>query len=188
MNPQVTNLVMMLGLMQAAKKIPFEDEKILNLLRACYLLSNIIILGIYAYVGMVINKKNDMTTMKYVEPAAPLSGEEPKAVTTTIKEYDQTQLKAAYKSTLMGIGMMAFMHIYMKYSNPLFIQSIMPLKSAFESNLVKVHIFGKPAAGDLKRPWKASGFMGAAGAGETKTDKKSIENAEKVARGGAKEE
>jgi len=178
----------MLGLMQLAKKIPFEDEKTLNLLRAAYLLSNIIILGLYAYVGMVINKKNDMTTLKYVEPAAPLSGEEPKAVTTTIKEYDQTQLKTAYKSTLMGVGMMAFMHLYMKYSNPLFIQSIMPLKSAIESNIVKVHVLGKPASGDLKRPWKASGFMGAAGAGEAKTDKKSIAEAEKSGRGGAKEE
>lgn len=88
----------------------------------------------------------------------------------------------------MGIGMMAFMHIYMKYTNPLFIQSIMPLKSALESNIVKVHVFGKAASGDLKRPWKASGFMGAAGAGEAKTDKKSITEAEKTARGGAKEE
>jgi len=48
----------MLGLMQLAKKIPFEDEKTLNILRGAYLLSNIIILGLYAYVGMVINKKN----------------------------------------------------------------------------------------------------------------------------------
>lgn len=61
----------------------------------------------------------------------------------------------------------------------------MPIKSAFESKLVQVHVFGKAASGDLKRPWKAAGFM----AGPTVSDdKKSIEEKEKSGRGGAKEE
>jgi hypothetical protein len=66
------------------------------------------------------------------------------------------------------------------------------VKTALESKLVQIHVFGKPASGDLKRPWKAAGgFMQAAtgGAmGEVKSDKKSIEEAEKAGRGGAKEE
>ena len=104
-------------------------------------------------------------------------------------EYDQQQLQAAYKQQMMGVGMMAFMHIYMKYTNPLVIQSIIPLKGVFEGNIAKVHIFGKPAVGELKRPWKAGGgFMGMAGGGEVKTDKQSIEAAERAGRGGAKEE
>lgn len=129
-----------------------------------------------------------MTTLKYLEPAPAGSGEEPKLVTTTIMEYDQQQLQAAYKQQLMGVGMMAFMHLYLKYTNPLLIQSILPLKGVFEGNIAKVHIFGKPASGELKRPWKAAGgFMGM-GAGDVKTDKASIEAAERAGRGGAKEE
>ena len=128
-----------------------------------------------------------MTTLKYVEPAPPLSGEEPKLVTTTITQYDQSQLKAAWKAWLMGIAMVSFMHLYMKYTNPLLIQSILPFKGALEQNLVKVHVFGQPAVGDMKRPWKAAGMMGAA-AGEVKSDKKSIDEAERKSRGGAKEE
>lgn len=126
--------------------------------------------------------------MKYLEPAAVGSGEEPKLVTTTIQEYDNSQLQALYKSQLMGVAMMAFMHLYMKYTNPLLIQSIIPVKGAFESNLVKVHVFGQPAAGELKRPWKAGGGMMGMGGGEIKTDKASIEAAEKAGRGGAKDE
>ena len=84
--------------------------------------------------------------------------------------------------------MMAFMHIYLKYTNPLLIQSIIPVKGAFEGNLVKVHIFGKPAVGDLKRPWKASGGMMGMGQGAPVTDKASVEAAERAGRGGAKEE
>lgn len=130
----------------------------------------------------------DLTMLKYVEPAPMGSSEEPKLVTTTIQEYDSSQLKSLFKSQLMGVGMMGVMHLYFKYTNPLLIQSIIPLKGAFEGNLVKIHLFGQPAAGDLKRPWKAAGGLMGMGQGEVKSDKASIEAAEKSGRGGAKEE
>jgi hypothetical protein len=131
----------------------------------------------------------DLTVIKYVEPAPMGSTEEPKPVTTTVHAYDSQQLRGLFKSQVMGVGMMAVMHLYFQYTNPLLIQSIIPLKGAFEGNLVKVHLFGQPAVGELKRPWKASGgLMGMQGAGDIKTDKKSIEAAEKAGRGGAKEE
>ena len=56
---------------------------------------------------------------------------------------------------------------------------------------MQVHLFGSLPIGDLKRPWKAAGFMQGmtgAGAAEVKTDKKSVEEAEKSGRGGVKEE
>ena len=131
----------------------------------------------------------DLTTLKYVEPPPMGSAEEPKLITTTVHSYDLQQLKGMYKSQLMGIGMMGFMHLYMKYTNPLLIQSIIPLKGAFEGNLMKIHLFGQPAIGDLKRPWKsAGGMMGMGGSGDPKADKKSIEQAERAGSGGVKEE
>lgn len=128
----------------------------------------------------------DMTTLKYVEPAAMGSTEEPKPVTTTNMDYDKGQLRQALRSQLMGVGMMGVMHLYFQYTNPLLIQSIIPLKGAFESNLAKIHVFGKPATGDLARPFKAGGGFMSAGA--PKTDKASIDAAEKNWRGGVKEE
>jgi len=131
----------------------------------------------------------DMTVIKYVEPSPMGSAEEPKSVTTTIADYDRQQLRSLVRSQLMGIAMMGVMHFYFKYTNPLVIQSIIPLKGVFEGNLVKIHLLGKAAVGELKRPWKAnSGLMGALQQGEIKTDKKSVEAAEKSGRGGAKEE
>ncbi|KAK5018380.1 phosphate transporter (Pho88) [Cryomyces antarcticus] len=175
--------------MQASKKIPFEDPMVLNGVRALYVVSNLIIAGIYLYIQQQINRKRDMTVIKYVEPAPMGSAEEPKAVTTTVHAYDLQQLRALFKSQLMGVGMMGVMHLYFKYTNPLLIQSIIPLKGAFEGNLVKVHLFGQPAVGELKRPWKAAaGLMSGLSGGDIKTDKKSIETAERSGRGGAKEE
>lgn len=114
------------------------------------------------------------------------STEEPKPVTTTNMDYDKGQLRQALRSQLMGVGMMGVMHLYFQYTNPLLIQSIIPLKGAFESNLAKIHVFGKPATGDLARPFKAGGGFMSPGA--PKTDKASIDAAEKNWRGGVKEE
>jgi len=132
-----------------------------------------------------------MTTLKYVEQPQMGSSEEPKLVTTTNHAYDVSQMKALYKAQLMGVGMMGVMHLYFKYTNPLLIQSIIPLKGAFEGNMVKIHLFGQPAVGDLKRPFKApAGIMSSlqGGAPAQGQDKKSIAAAEKAGRGGVKDE
>jgi len=41
----------------------------------------------------------------------------------------------------------------------------MPLKSLYDSNMVQLHILGKPATGELARPFKAAGMFGATPAG-----------------------
>lgn len=206
-----TNLVIILGMMQVSKKIPFDDPQVLLGVRILYIVTNLIIAGVYLYLQTKINAKKgildshlspirqlqlmlnfrsvDLTTLKYVEPAPMGSADEPKLITTTVHSYDLQQLRALWKSQLMGVGMMGVMHLYFRYTNPLLIQSIIPLKGAFEGNLVKIHLFGQPAIGDLKRPWKAAGgLMGMAGQGEPKADKKSIEQAERAGSGGVKEE
>ncbi|KAI9825277.1 MAG: hypothetical protein M1832_001311 [Thelocarpon impressellum] len=190
LNPQITNLMVILGMMQVSKRIPFDDPTVLNGVRAAYVLSNVAIVAIYLYVQVQINKKKDMTTLKYVEPAPMGSADEPKPIVTTVHAYDLGQLRGMFKAQLMGVGMMAVMHVYFKYTNPLLIQSIIPLKGAFEATLVKIHLLGQPATGELQRPFKAAGgFMGAMqGGGDVKSDKKSIEAAEKAGRGGVKDE
>ncbi|KAI8964795.1 inorganic phosphate transport PHO88 [Daldinia sp. FL1419] len=189
LSPQVTNIIIILGMMQVSKRIPFDDPDVLNIVRALYIGSNFIIASIYLYVQFQINKKKDLTTLKYVEPAPMGSSEEGKLVTTTVQAYDSQQLKNSFRSQIMGLAMMGFMHLYMKYTNPLLIQSIIPLKGAFESNLVKIHLFGKPASGDLKRPFKQpAGLMGGLQSGPAQSDKKAIEAAERAGRGGVKDE
>ncbi|KAK1761520.1 inorganic phosphate transporter Pho88 [Echria macrotheca] len=189
LSPQITNLVIILGMMQVAKKIPFDDPLVLNYCRAAYAISNLLILGIYLYIKTVVDKKKDMTTLKYVEPAPMGSTEEGKLVTTTVHAYDVGQLKNMMRSQLMGVGMMAVMHLYFKYTNPLLIQSIIPLKGALESNMTKIHLWGQPATGDLKRPFKQpAGFMQGLQSGPAQSDKKAVEAAERAGRGGVKEE
>ncbi|KAG7104430.1 SRP-independent targeting protein 3 like [Verticillium longisporum] len=186
---QVTNLIIMLGMIQVSRKVPFEDPSVLQGCRALYIFSNLLIAIVYLYIQSKINANKDMTTLKYVEPAPVGSSEEPKLVTTTVHAYDSAQLKQAFRSQAMGVAMMGFMHLYMKYTNPLLVQSIIPLKGAFESNLAKIYIWGQPPVGDLKRPFKAAaGFMSSLQGGGPASDKKAVEAAERSGRGGVKEE
>lgn len=43
-------------MMQVAKKVPFEDPNVLNACRGLYILSNLIIMGIYLYIRTKIDK------------------------------------------------------------------------------------------------------------------------------------
>jgi hypothetical protein len=47
-------------MMQLAKKVPFEDPQVLMGVRGLYILSNVIILGLYLYTQAKINAKKGM--------------------------------------------------------------------------------------------------------------------------------
>ena len=127
-----------------------------------------------------------------------------KLVTTTIRDYDLQETSKLMRAVYFGVAMMAFMHLYLKcvrplssrhraapltlasrrYTQPLFIQALMGLKGLYDAKPVAIHLLGKAAEGDLKRPFKAGGMFGAAS--DPQTDKAAIDEAEK--RVGKKEE
>lgn len=60
----------------------------------------------------------------------------------------------------MGLGMMGVMHIYFHFTQPLFIQALMGVKNLYDAKPIALYILGKPATGDLKRPFKAASMFG----------------------------
>ena len=146
-------------------------------------------------------------------------------MTTTVRDYDLSEtsklvrdvpvcpvetytplVSRQIKGVYTSLAMMAFLHIYFKYTQPLFVQGIMAFKSLYEAKTVKIHVFGQNADGDLKRPFKSgAGLFGGAcsylrntagpiislltfppASADPQTDKAAIEEAEK--RIGAKKE
>ncbi|KAJ7623513.1 inorganic phosphate transporter [Roridomyces roridus] len=195
-NPAIQNLVISLGVMQLARKIPFEDPNVLLYVRIGYAGVQVVVLALYYYISMRIKSQNDQTVLKYcleltvgavVEPPNPMTQEEGKLVTTTVRDYDLGEVSKLLRSVYMGVAMMAFLHGYMKYTQPLFVQAIMGFKGLFDAVPVKVHILGHKAEGDLKRPWKAAGGM-FGGAGAPQTDNAAITEAEKRVGGSNKKE
>ncbi|KAL5485920.1 PHO88 [Sanghuangporus weigelae] len=179
MSAAVQNLVISLVAMQLARKIPFDDPEVLNYVRIGYVSVQLLVLSAYYYVSMKIKQKNDQTVLKYVEPSSPMTQQPGELVTTTVRDYDLNEVSKLVRSVYMGLAMMAFLHLYLKYTQPLFIQGLMGLKNVYDAKVVQIHIIGKPAEGDLKRPFKvAAGLLSGAG-GEPATDKAAIDEAEK---------
>ena len=52
-----TNLVIILGMMQVSKRIPFDDPQVLLGVRVLYVVSNLLIVGIYLFIQKKINAK-----------------------------------------------------------------------------------------------------------------------------------
>ncbi|GAA94568.1 uncharacterized protein L969DRAFT_47526 [Mixia osmundae IAM 14324] len=176
-NPAIKNLGVTLILMQVARKIDFDRPDVLFGVRCLYVFSQLFILGVYYYVSIKIKSKNDQTLLKYIEPKTPGSQEPGVPVSTTYRDYDLAETSKQVRQVLIGIAMMCFLHGYMKYTQPLFLQSLMPMKAALEAKIVQLHLFGQPATGELKRPFKVGGLMGAA---DPVTDKAAIKQAEKT--------
>ncbi|KAF9459625.1 inorganic phosphate transporter [Collybia nuda] len=185
MNSAIQNLVISLGAMQVARKIPFEDPQVLRYVRVAYITTQAIILGVYYITSRKIQSKNDLTLLKYVEPPGAFSEGPGQLVTTTVKDYDLAETSKLLRAAYMGIGMMSFMHLYLGYTQPLFVQALMGIKNLYDAKLVEIHLLGKPAVGDLKRPFKSGSLFGAA-VPSPQTDKASVSNAEK--RVGSKKE
>ncbi|KAL7412009.1 inorganic phosphate transporter Pho88 [Mrakia frigida] len=159
MNAQITNLVFSLGAMQVARKIPTDDPEVLFYLRIAYVAIQLLTIGTYFFISYKVKAKNDTSVLKYVEPAKPMSQAEPELVTTTVRDYDLSETAKLSRGVYIGCAIMCFLHLYMKYTQPLFIQSIMTLKGLIESKPAKLHLFGSPAVGDLKRPFAAAPSM-----------------------------
>ncbi|KAH9991739.1 inorganic phosphate transporter [Russula vinacea] len=185
MNAPMQNLALSLGVMQLARKIPFDNPQVLDYVRIAYVASQGIALFVYYYTSSKIKAKNDQTMLKYVEPGNPLAKEPGKLVTSTVRDYDLAETSKLIKGVYTSVAMMTFLHLYLKYSQPLFVQAIMAFKSLYEAKEVKIHVLGQKVEGDLKRPFKSGpGLFGASA--DPQTDKAAIEEAEK--RLGAKEE
>ncbi|KAJ2962649.1 hypothetical protein NQZ79_g2288 [Umbelopsis isabellina] len=155
---QVFNIGLMLFSMQAAKRISWDDPETIQMARAAYVVAQLAAIGISYYLMLVVKKKNDTTTLRYVKPAKPsASGQpsEPEMIITTNRAYDLDQLQQAIRSTLTTALMFSVIHFYFKINQPLLIQSIVPVKNALISKEALIHIWGDAAEGPLKRPFKA---------------------------------
>jgi len=177
MNSQIANLALSLGGMQIARKIPMDsDPQILLYVRVGYVTAQLLCLAVYYYTSIKIKQKNDQTVLKYVEPKNPMSTDSGGLVTTTVRDYDLAEVSKLVRGVYMGVAMMAVLHLYMKFNPPLFVQALTGLKGIYDAKPVQIHLFGKPATGDLKRPFKVGGMFGAAA--DPATDAASIKEAE----------
>jgi len=178
-------MVLSLGLMQLGKKIPFENPEVLDYVRIGYVAAQVIALGVLYFTSMKIRRRNDTTVLKYVEPKSPFDQSPGSLTTTTNRDYDLSKVSEGVRQIFLGVCIMGVMHLYFKFTQPLFLQGVMAVKGLYDNKVVKIHLLGQPADGDLKRPFKAGGLFAAA---DPQNDGASIKKAEKTDKKGGKSE
>jgi len=88
---------------------------------------------------------------------------------------------------MIGVVIMLVLHLYWNFNQPLFIQTILPLKNLYSNQIVQIHLLGKPAEGDLKRPFKSSSPFGLSQQ-QPQTSKAAIKQANKGSKSGGKKD
>lgn len=149
-------------MMQLSRRIDLENETNIMYIRTAYLISIISAYVVYQLVKQKIANKNDQTKVEVITPKNPMKPEESEKVKImTARDYDMDQIDQAIKGIWTGVAMMGFMHFYMKFTNPLFMQCLNPIKGALENNVSRIYLWGAKPEGDLKRPFTSPGLLDA---------------------------
>lgn len=74
-------------MMQVSKKIPFEDPQVLMAVRVLYVVSNVLIIGMYLYAQQKINKKKGMRF------AIRETSFQKSILTVNFRRYDHTEIR-----------------------------------------------------------------------------------------------
>eukprot|EP00931_Biecheleriopsis_adriatica_P064434 TRINITY_DN39211_c0_g1_i1.p1 TRINITY_DN39211_c0_g1~~TRINITY_DN39211_c0_g1_i1.p1 ORF type:complete len:187 (-),score=44.36 TRINITY_DN39211_c0_g1_i1:44-604(-) len=82
------------------------------------------------------------------------------AVEQSTREYDLSKWFEQAQQQVIGCVMLSFVHAHWGYVLPLALQTVTVPLQLREAPLVKIHIFGQPAHGSLKRPFPAPSMFG----------------------------
>ena len=72
----------------------------------------------------------------------------------SIREYDLAEVSKHLRQMAQQILIMCVMHLWLKFTQPLVMQSLMPWKTILMLPIVQIRLYGFKAEGNLARPWK----------------------------------
>lgn len=144
-----------------SNQIPHDDDFVILLIRAGI---GAIALGwgIGSFlIGKTAVRKCDKTVFSYFKPKKDKKGKPipdserdiDEAVITSVMEYDLAQLKATAIKNALSLLVLALLHWAFKAITPLIVALLMAPYRFANDPLVNIHLFGRPAMGDLARPF-----------------------------------
>eukprot|EP00192_Tetraselmis_astigmatica_P019590 CAMPEP_0117677100 /NCGR_PEP_ID=MMETSP0804-20121206/16561_1 /TAXON_ID=1074897 /ORGANISM="Tetraselmis astigmatica, Strain CCMP880" /LENGTH=195 /DNA_ID=CAMNT_0005486353 /DNA_START=72 /DNA_END=656 /DNA_ORIENTATION=+ len=79
----------------------------------------------------------------------------------TFKQHDIDELTKMVKQTLIGAAVVLGLFMWKGYTQPLVFQALLLPMTALDHQLFHIYILGRPATGDLERPWKEESLLSA---------------------------
>ncbi|OIR57598.1 MAG: inorganic phosphate transporter PHO88 [Amphiamblys sp. WSBS2006] len=151
----------MLLVFQLTRLVDQKNPRIIMMLRTGYIIAQTTSLLVYYYILKLVEKKNDKKMIDVEIPRAFFSSEEPKTERVAVKDYDKKEITNQIRSNLIGGAILVFLHLKFGFTQPLFIQTVSPIKTLLLNPLVMIHLYGmsEETHPELKRPFsdKCSG-------------------------------
>jgi len=167
MNRQVIFMFLVLIGMQFINKIDFENPTNKMYLFITYGVAQSITILAGTLIYFKIKQKNDKGIihlkntgmMANAQAAVDKDADENEVITQTVMEYDLSKCKQMFSNVAITIALSGFLYYKFQIIKPLAIQSIFAIKNLLEQPLVMIHLFGRPATGELARPFKSGNFL-----------------------------
>ncbi|PVU99285.1 hypothetical protein BB559_000845 [Furculomyces boomerangus] len=148
---QILQMAIVFGSIRGATYLKIDAPENLNQLRLIFATATIAYYSFCLIIRQIVNGKNDPTVLEYEEPVN--GQEEPNFVKTTVGKYDQDQIFTMIKGSATSTAIILVLHLWFKISQPLIIQSVLPLFTLLRSPLFGIHILGMSTTGSFARPW-----------------------------------
>jgi len=156
-----------------ALKLDYEDPMVIFGARAGFIIVQALLLLSYGFIAYRARKANDQTPVTVAKKpsafqaaSAMASGDASAAAapasssTTTVAQYDYDQVMSLVKNVLISSAITCFIHYKWNYVQPLFIQGLLNPVTFVGHPLFNIYFLGKPATGDLKRPFVEENPLG----------------------------
>ncbi|KAJ1920617.1 phosphate transporter (Pho88) [Mycoemilia scoparia] len=139
------------GTMHLVKKFKLDDPEYVQYIQGLYGAATCLLLALSYYFKAVAESKNDQTPLEYDEPQL---GQGSTHVVTTVKEHDLKEITKNRNTALTTAAVVVFMYWKFQFIQPMILQSILPVFNLIKTPLFQVYLLGKPATGELARPWR----------------------------------
>lgn len=151
---QISSLLFVLIIVQVTRHIDLTNPIIINYVRATYLTVQCLLFATSYYIYRRIKSISDKSKISVTEPAKPFTNDPPVVKEMTVEEYDEGKIKEYLKESLIALLILSFLHWKYEFVQPLLIQSVLRVKSAFSLPIIQIHVFRKEPNGPLQRPFK----------------------------------
>ncbi|WFD34061.1 phosphate transporter (Pho88) [Malassezia cuniculi] len=153
MNPALLNVLVNFGSVLLAQSIPFGSRPEYVLwARVWFVFSHIACIVVYYYCYDKADRRNDLRPLKYMN----YKSKSDKPHVTTVRDYDLVETTTGMTNVFLALLFVGFLHVYARYTSPLVAESLVLSWHSINAPVVKVWFWGRPATGDLARPFHAS--------------------------------
>ena len=159
---QIGSMAAVILLIQLSRRIDITNTRNVLLIRLAYGVSQILSLLFLALLRQRILGKKEKGVVEVEEPPKPFSAPDqaPKRERISVCEYDIREVNKQMQQTVISLLIMCVLHGWFNFVQPLILQAILPWKTLLTLPVVRIHLWGSEATGDLARPWKAPNPFG----------------------------